>query len=209
MLEESQREGEGDSTCTCSSLFMLHIKFLFNLYHCLSTPPALAEGLTCDQCNATFHDPQNYAAHMALHSSSLFSLSLARSAAVAAAAAASVAGASASAGAGAIGGTGAIGGADDARSSVSDAGRSEVCGENVQKPALASKPPAGDGIERGGAEGGRSIQGESFHFGNYFHFPLCCQVLCTSLIEYHLIQISDLIFSSKYKKNTLAILSIR
>ncbi|GFO07026.1 hypothetical protein PoB_003353100 [Plakobranchus ocellatus] len=54
----------------------------------LMTQLNMSSGLTCDQCNATFHDPQNFAAHLALHSTSLLSLSLARSAAVAAAAAA-------------------------------------------------------------------------------------------------------------------------
>ncbi|RUS75432.1 hypothetical protein EGW08_016811, partial [Elysia chlorotica] len=39
---------------------------LLNSHSLMST---MTEGLTCHECNATFHDPQNYAAHMALHSS--------------------------------------------------------------------------------------------------------------------------------------------
>ncbi|CAL1541089.1 unnamed protein product [Lymnaea stagnalis] len=40
--------------------------------------PSMTSSLTCDQCNATFHDAQNFIAHMTLHSESLLNLALAR-----------------------------------------------------------------------------------------------------------------------------------
>ena len=111
----------------------------------------MAKGLTCHECNATFHDPQNYAAHLALHSSSLLSLSLARSAAVAAAAAA----------ASAVGPGAGAGGVDAAHNpnDCGEAGRSDECRESVSHTALTSRQLGRDCAERGGAEGGRPIQG--------------------------------------------------
>ncbi|GFR69761.1 zinc finger protein 423-like [Elysia marginata] len=111
----------------------------------LATSSALSESLTCNQCNATFHEPQNYAAHMALHSSNLLSLSFARSAAVASA----------------IGSGAGEEGTEATNRTITETGRSDKGGQSMHEAIIASKQPVGYSAERGGTDGARSAQGRT------------------------------------------------
>ncbi|XP_059171122.1 zinc finger protein 423-like isoform X2 [Physella acuta] len=75
LLMSSMLNQEGQITPKSSKTQLVRKPVQESLY---TNQRLLSASLTCDQCNATFHDAQNFIAHMKLHSESLLNMALGR-----------------------------------------------------------------------------------------------------------------------------------